>query len=334
MASGGETTLTITLANPAATGEITLPHGLTIALPLGVTTKGRATTNCIGVAVTSTQIVVGAVQTSKSSATCTIAVPLTSSTPGTVLITIPRTGTDEGIAPAASVALTVTGGAPNVTQAFLPAIIEHGAPSVLQLGLANASGVPVTLTSEFADVMPAGVSILGMAPGNTCGGITLSPAGAPTWFTMAAGTAVPAGGCTIALDVTSTTPGTVVNSAGPLLTSATTYPTQTFPLEMRFGGATIWSANLYMTFLGSPSAFSLGACEPTDWCAGSRQLHTVAFDTLYTPNMLERQAVGLTVSGGTAAPGPPFGAAVPAIGIPFNPVANKQAATVRFPGTP
>lgn len=331
IASGGQTTLTITLANPAKTGEITLPHGLTIPLPLGVTTTGRATTSCIGVSTMSTQIVVGAVQTSPSSSSCTIAVGLTSSTPGTVVIGTPATNTDEGVAPAASVALTVTGGASNVAQSFSPASIDHGATSRLVLQLPNTTGSPITLTDDFGDVMPAGVSIVGMADANTCGGITLAPAGAPTQFTMAAGSTIPVGGCTIAIHVTSSTPGTVVNSAGPLLTTATVYPTQTFPMEMTFGGATIWSANLYLTFLGSPAAYSVGVCEPTDWCIGSGQPPTSSFDTLFAPNMLERQARALTVNGGSAVPGPPFGTAMPSIGIPFTPVANKKWAKVQVP---
>ena len=303
-------------------------------MPPGVKATPGTPTSCIGVNVTTGAITVGAVQISQTSPTCTIVATLTPSAPGTFSIAIPATRTDAGTAPADSVALTVTGGTSDVVQAFLPAVIDPGGTAMLAILIDNTTGSPVTLTAPFVDVMPTGVTIVGFAHGSaahTCDDVTLSPEVAPTQLTMAAGAVVPAGGCTIAVYATSTTPGTVVNTTGPLQTTGTVYPTQAYPMEMRIGATTIWSANVYMTFIGSPDAYAVGACQPTDLCVGSGLTPSVPFDTLQAPNFLERQAVGLTVSGGRAAAGPPFGAATPTIGIPFTPVANKKAAAVVYP---
>lgn len=334
IAPGAAATLTITISNPLSSSRITLPDGLSMPMPSGVTATSTTQTSCIGVNVTAGAITVGAVEISQTSPTCTIVATLTAATAGTYAIATPVTRTDAGTAPADSVALTVSGGASEVVQQFVPSVIDQGATATLAILIDNATGGPVTLTAPFIDVMPAGVSITGIAHANTahtCGEVTLSPAVTATQLTLAAGAVIPAGGCTIAVYVTSSTPGTVINTTGMLQTTATVYPTHAYPMELRSGDDTIWSANLYLTFIGSPGAYAVGACQPTDFCAGSGLTPTVSFDTVLAPNFLERQAVGLTVSGGRAAPGPPFGAARPTIGIPFTPVANKKAAAVVYP---
>ncbi len=330
IAPGGSTTLSIVLTSKLTTNQITLPHGMTITLPAGVTAAPlAASTTCVGVSVQPTMIVVGKVQVITGASTCTIAATLTSSTPGTVIITTPVTTLDEGNAPATTQALTVTGGGAAVAQTFAPSTIEFGAASMLTISLPNTTDHAIHLTVPFIDIMPAGVTISGLANTTTCPAVSLVRT---TQLTMGARAAIPPGGCVIVATVTSSTPGTVLNTTGTFETDATVYPTQAYPLELRVGDTVIWSANYYLTFLGSPQAYSAGSCLPGEACAGSGAATVVPFDTLHTPNFLERQMGGLTLSGGASGLGPPFAASnTPGIGLSFTPVANKKAAPVTMP---
>ena len=59
------------------------------------------------------------------------------------------------------------------------------------------------------------------------------------------------------------------------------------------------------------------------------------FDTLKSPNFLERGAGKLAIAGGVADQGPPFGStanAYPQVTATFVPVPNKLTAPVVFPG--
>ena len=105
-------------------------------------------------------------------------------------------------------------------------------------------------------------------------------------------------------------------------------------MELQYNGSTIWSANFYLTMMGTPTAYAVGPCQPTDNCAGSGLQNLVPFDTLKAPNFLERQGVGLSVTGGAAQSGPPFGSTanfIPTVGVSFTPVANKKSAKVHMP---
>jgi uncharacterized repeat protein (TIGR01451 family) len=53
-----------------------------------------------------------------------------------------------------------------------------------------------------------------------------------TTITMASGATIPAGGCTIVVAITSSTPGTVTNTTGPLQTSGGTAPPASAPITV------------------------------------------------------------------------------------------------------
>jgi hypothetical protein len=151
---------------------------------------------------------------------------------------------------------------------------------------------------------------------------------------MPTGAKLPAAGCTIVATITSNTVGSVANTTGALLTG---YPVTSFPMQIVYGGSTIWAANYYLTMMGVPDAYSVGPCQPTDNCVGSGLQNVVPWNTPRSPNFLERQAAAapLAVTGGEALPGPPFGGTVnygANVSVSFTPVANKQAAQVVFPG--
>jgi hypothetical protein len=128
----------------------------------------------------------------------------------------------------------VTAVAPTLTKTILPATIVSGGSSTLTLTLANANATPLTLTAPFTDAMPAGMTITGGNSG-TCTGITV----APTLITMASGSSLPPGGCTIVVSITSTTPGTVTNTTSALTTGAGVTPPASAPLVVTAAGPSL-----------------------------------------------------------------------------------------------
>lgn len=219
IASGEKASLTLTLANPNPV-PLTLALMFTDAMPAGLRTSGPGSGTCQGVSVTSTQVVLPA-GASIPAGGCTIVVSVTSSTPGTVVNTTSALVTQAGTAAAASASLTVTGAVSSVSLAkrFAPASIVQGGTATLTLTFGNSGSTPAVLSAGFADAMPAGLVTRGSNTG-TCAGATVT---ADT-IAMPAGAAIPVGGCTIVVAVTSDTAGTFTNTTSALATEAGSAP--------------------------------------------------------------------------------------------------------------
>ncbi len=122
---------------------------------------------------------------------------------------------------------------PEVTKSFTPVMIDAGGTSQLVINLKNGNRTPVTLTKLFADALPANVFV--QSPDNL-NSAAKTPAGSPvacttaqvsvadggTRVTYANGAIIPAGGCSIWVDVTSSVAGSYLNKieAGQLQTDA------------------------------------------------------------------------------------------------------------------
>ncbi|MGB8600326.1 MAG: SdrD B-like domain-containing protein, partial [Burkholderiales bacterium] len=111
---------------------------------------------------------------------------------------------------------------PTVAKSLLPASIAPGGISVLTLTLGNTNASIATLSSALTDSLPAGVSVAtpnGL--GGTCTGGVTAVAGSGSVTYNNGGTIPANGSCTILVNVTSSTPGTVTNTiaAGALQTS-------------------------------------------------------------------------------------------------------------------
>ena len=110
---------------------------------------------------------------------------------------------------------------PTVAKAFDPASITAGGVSRLTLTLSNPNATAIDLTAPFADTLPAGVLV---APtpdaATTCGGAVTATAGGST-VTLATGSTIPAGSCTVAVNVTAAALGSYLNTipAGALQTT-------------------------------------------------------------------------------------------------------------------
>ncbi|MEO8053919.1 MAG: hypothetical protein ABI768_02120 [Acidobacteriota bacterium] len=156
---------------------------------------------------------------------CTFSATVVSNTPGVYINNIPAASivTNEGLSNTGPAQATLTVNAPpTVTKAFAPVSIAAGATSTLTITLGNSNASPITLSALFTDALPGSVFVAA-APNivKTCTGVVVAAAGT-TFITYANAAPIPAGGCTISVDVTSATPGTYTNvvAAGQLSTSA------------------------------------------------------------------------------------------------------------------
>jgi hypothetical protein len=338
----GSTTMTLVLSNPASAGELTLPKGqggFSLVLPNGIGVGNASFPGCTGVAVVAptatvpAKINIGDVQVSPTSSSCTITATLTPTAAGHYVVATPALVTDKGTGAAVSAAFVVTGGGqPNafqVTQAITPPAVSPGVPAQLTMMLPNPTTSAQLVTLPFVDVMPAGVTVTSRSNAGTCSGVVISA----TQIQMPALASVPPSGCTISVAITASAPGLYINSPGMYVNEATVFPIQSLPLELKQGTQTIWAANYYLTFMGSPQSYSAGLCRPTDTCVGGGQPLTIPFDTSVAPNFLERQGPQLEITGSQTVTGPPFDPNhPPTIGVPFTPDANKQISTVVYPG--
>ena len=229
IASGGSSTLTVTLGNSNASA-ITLTSALTDNFPAGVTigTAGNTGT-CSGVTATAgaTSFTVANGTSIAATTGCTVVVNVTSSTVGAATNTIPigaLTTSAGNNAAAASATLTVLT-APTITKAFTPASIASGGSSTLTVTLGNSNASAITLTSALTDNFPTtpGTGMFRAATpsiSTTCASGTVSSTSGSV--TLTGGTVPANSSCTFQIDVTASTAGIYNNTIaiGALTTNA------------------------------------------------------------------------------------------------------------------
>lgn len=228
-APGAVATMTVRLDNPnavalnAAAFTDTLPNGLVVA------GTPNAATTCAGGSVaaapsaTSVRLS-GAII--PASGFCTVTVDVLSNISGSYTNTIPSGGvtTFEGVSNEdPTSARIVISTPPTVSKQFVPAVIPPGGISRLSIVLGNSNTVTLTLGAIFTDTLPTvpGNIVVAATPNvnSSCGGAVTAAPGAGS-VSLASGGTIPAGGCTISLDVTGSTPGVHNNNipAGALQT--------------------------------------------------------------------------------------------------------------------
>jgi uncharacterized repeat protein (TIGR01451 family) len=228
--AGTATTLTIALTNPnstaltAASLDDALPTGLVVAqTPNAATTCTGGTVNA---AASATHIVLSGA-TLAANATCNVTVSVLSNISGSYTNTIQPSAltTFEGITnEEATSATLIVSTPPTVAKEFAPAVIPQNGISTMTLYLGNANSTAMTLSAALTDTLP-------IAPGNvvvaavpnitkTCPGAVTAVAGSGA-VTYANGAQIPAGGCSISVNVTAATPGVHTNNipAGALQTN-------------------------------------------------------------------------------------------------------------------
>ncbi len=213
-------TLTLTLSNPNAALTIT-GAALTDTYPAGLVnfTAPSATLNCTaGSSATQTGGVAGANTMGISAATlapggsCTATVQVSSAASATYSNTTGApTSANAGTGVAANASLNVTNLIPTVvTKAFAPANILVGGTSAMTITFSNTNGGANTITGvAFNDSYPLGLTNTAATPvSNTCGGTVTMPANG----LQLAGGAIPVGGCSIVVNVTSSATGSYFNT--------------------------------------------------------------------------------------------------------------------------
>lgn len=236
---GQPTELTVTVTNNASVALTGV--ALTDNLPpnLAVANPANTATTCTGGSVTAQP---GASSVSLSGATvpasgsCTFRAQVVASKAGSFVNTIGQNAitSQQGLTNGnpASAPLEVLE-QPGISKGFTPAQIASGGTSTLRIRLDNPNATDITLTSALVDALPGNV-LVAAAPninGNlgvgatACPGTVTATAGAIS-LSYANGATIPAGGCTISVDVTSSVSGSYLNTiaAGQLKTSAGNNP--------------------------------------------------------------------------------------------------------------
>ncbi len=228
-AAGAVAPLLIHLNNPnnvALTGLAftdVLPAGLVVAqTPNAGTTCGGAVV--APASATEIRLAGGSLAANSN---CTVTVDVLSNNPGSYTNTIPSGGvtTTEGVKneEPTSARLNVAK-PPTVGKQFDPAVVPQNGISKLTIFLGNDNAAAITLSEALVDTLPTapGPIVVAASPnvGKTCPGVVTATAGAAT-VSYASGAAIPAGGCTITVDVTGATPGAYNNNipAGGLKTN-------------------------------------------------------------------------------------------------------------------
>ena len=219
IAPGGISTLTFTITNPVAntmaeTGVAftdTLPSGILIASPSGLTSScGGTTTAAAGSA--SVTLSGGTIATGTP---CSISVNVTSSTAGTYTNTTGAvSSTNGGTGNTASANLMVAS-PPSIVKTFGAASIGLGGSTSLTFTITNPVVNGTALTGiAFTDNLPAGLVVATPnALNGSCGGVVTAAAGSAS-VVLSGGTIAASGSCTFSVNVAAITAGNQVNVTG------------------------------------------------------------------------------------------------------------------------
>ncbi|MGB5199150.1 MAG: hypothetical protein WBR56_04545 [Sedimenticolaceae bacterium] len=219
---GGVSTLSLSLGNPNTT-LLTLNADFTDSLPtnLVIASPPNAGLDCVGGTLTA---IAGSVSLTYSlggqipPGGCTISVSVTSATAGSYNNSVPvgaLSTTEGGVNPRAATAglAVVAPVPPTLLKSITPNVVNPGGIARLTLTLGNDNAQAATLSVDLVDNLPVELQVAG-TPNlvSSCPGAVSNTASS---ITYAAGSIIPSGGCSIAVDVTSSVSGGPwVNSLG------------------------------------------------------------------------------------------------------------------------
>jgi len=219
---GGISTLTITLGNSNA-ADIALTSDLIDTLPANVVIA--AAPNLAGTCAGSKAASAGGTTVTYASGatipsgSCTIVVDVTSAISGgpytnTIVAGDLKTSAGNNGADATAPLFVNPPQPPSINKTFTPSLIPKNGTSTLTLSLGNGNAAATTLSADLVDALPAGV-VIAAIPNvqKTCPDAVAAAAGGTT-VTYANGATLPAGGCSINVDVTSAAPATYTNTIG------------------------------------------------------------------------------------------------------------------------
>jgi uncharacterized repeat protein (TIGR01451 family) len=221
---GGVSLLTITLGTTAGGGGTTAA-ALTDTYPAGlvnITGTPLVSNSCTGsvVAASGGNSVSISGGTIPPNSTCAIVVRVTSTVVGSYVNTIAAGDltSSSGSNAAGDTATLVVPARPTISKAFSPASITTGNNTTMSFTLTNINSTALT-NATFTDAL-TGMNVAAAALGGTCVAASNSPA-----LTVGATAlnlhvpSLPAGGCTVTVQVTSATPGTWPNTSSGVTVS-------------------------------------------------------------------------------------------------------------------
>jgi hypothetical protein len=264
IASGGSSTLTLTIHN--TTANLPAQTGLQFQeqLPSGVT-AANAVSNCSGTVETTSSFIIfrnGALTSGVAS--CTVTATLGATVSGTtaqdfVIKSADFTNFGGGlVSGVTNQTLTVTPIAaavlfPTLSAAVVPAAMVDGGSSALSFTITNATGNPAQSGMGFTETLPTGFKATVATP-TQCGG-TLSSAGSNLTFAGGA-LAVGSANCTLNAELSLTTSNTIIadqNSSvknadfsmqGTLVNGVTDQAFKVFPAAITVASAGVTVSNL------------------------------------------------------------------------------------------
>jgi uncharacterized protein (TIGR03437 family) len=228
---GGTTSLTFNIANPNSSTNLTnigfsdtLPSGLTVATPNGVT--GTCLTDGTGVTAGSVTATSGTNFISlnglglDSNASCSFSVNVTGIQAGTQVNTTgqisgtfidPNTFEPTTIFGGTATASILVQGPPSISKAFNPPAVAPGATTQLTFTIANPAANPAAESGvAFSDTLPAGLTV-GTGTQSGCGGtVTLGV----TTISLSGGTIAVNSSCQFSVAVTAGPPAVYTNVSG------------------------------------------------------------------------------------------------------------------------
>ncbi len=121
-------------------------------------------------------------------------------------------GSGAGLVPFKDVADFTVIASPTVSKAFGAENIVSGGHTSLTLTIGNTNTTTLTTSGIFTDTLPTGMVIGANGPSGSCLSSSVTAVLGDNKVTMASGTAIPSGGCTIVVDVTATESGDYTNT--------------------------------------------------------------------------------------------------------------------------
>ena len=164
---------------------------------------------------------------------------------------------------------------PSITKAFSPSnVIGTPANSTLTLTLGNTNSVPIYLIQTLTDTLPSGLVVSTPNGLNgTCtsiAGNTVTATAGSSSISLNNGFKIPAGGCTVAVNVTASSAGTYVNNipVGNLKTFAGDNPsaassTLSVSVVITISGTVFSDADADVTINGSDAGTNAGSANLT-----------------------------------------------------------------------
>ena len=221
IATGDTSNMRFTLTNASPNISDVSALAFTDALPAGVTAVNGTSAVCGGtLTITGGNALSFTGGTLAAGFSCNIDVPVTGTTAGVKPNTTSVLSSNLGAGFASNTATLTVSNAPSISKAFAPTSIISGGTSALTFTIGNTNTTPlnnVTFTDSLVNMKIASTAITG-----SCAVVSNSPAlsvGATALNLLIPG--VPAGGCTVTVQVTSTTAGTNPNTASGVTSTQT-----------------------------------------------------------------------------------------------------------------